>query len=129
MKRKIILIIISMMFAAYCKAQHYDSSRLYDLGLPDSKELSDSLSIAIPCLIVGFIICWITMWGKKHKENNSNKEVSYIGCGGCLIMAVGGFFLMPLLAYVELAGMALFYLFLIITIILGLYYWLKEKIQ
>lgn len=118
-----------MIFAMCCKAQHYDSSRLYDWGLPDSKELSDSLSIAIPCLIVGFIICWVTMWGKSHKENDSNEEVSYIGCGGCLIMVVGGFFLMPLLAYVELAGMALFYLVLIISIILGIIFWLKDKLH
>lgn len=117
-----------MLYVIYCNAQRYDSKRLYDWGLPDSKELTDSLSVAIPCLIIGFIICWITMWRKPHTENGSTEKVSYIGCGGCLIMAVGGFFLMPLLAYVELAGMALFYVFLIVAIILGVFYWLKEKL-
>ena len=126
--KKCCLIITSMLYVVYCNAQRYDSKRLYDWGLPDSKELTDSLSVAIPCLIIGFIICWITMWGKPHTENGSTEKVSYIGCGGCLIMAVGGFFLMPLLAYVELAGMTLFYVFLIVAIILGVFYWLKEKL-
>lgn len=108
-------------------AQRYDSKRLYDFGLADSKELSHSLSIAIPCLIVGFIICWVTMWGRPQAENPDDK-VSYIGCGGCLIMAVGGFFLLPLLAYVELAGQALFYLVLIIGAIFAIFSWLKKNL-
>ena len=33
----------------------------------------------------------------------------FIGCGGCLLMVEGGFFLLPLLAYVELAGIIFLY--------------------
>ena len=126
--KKITLSTISLLFSCHCAAQQYDSGRLYDFGLPGSKELSHSLAIAIPCLIVGFLICWITMWGRPQSQDNPDK-VTYIGCGGVLIMAVGGFFLLPLLAYVELAWHTLFIITIIICIICAIYKWIKNKIK
>ena len=68
------------------------------------------------------------MWREPRTEKGSEEKVSYLGCGGCLIMAVGGLFLVPLLAYVELAWITLFYVFLIVAIILVFFYWLKGKL-
>lgn len=125
--KKYYLLLFSVLLSSYCTAQRYDSGRLYEFGLADSKELSHSLLIAIPCLIVGFIICWITMWGRPQEQKSPDDKLSYIGCGGCLIMAIGGFFLLPLLAYVELGVQVLFYVVLIGAAIIALYNWLKKK--
>lgn len=128
MKR--LFLVIGLFFSSYyCIAQRYGNERLYDFGLADSKELSHSLSIAIPCLVIGFIICWVTMWGRPEAQNKSDDKVSYFGCGGCLIMAIGGFFLLPLLAYVELAGKIIFYIVLIIVSIFAIYNWIKNKLK
>ena len=94
----------------------YDRGRLYDFGLPDGKETGDSLVIAIPLLIIGFIICWFTMWSDSNRTTGENKTKDYLGCGGCLIMVIGGFFLLPLLTWVE----AIFSSVLSILIVIGI---------
>lgn len=124
--KRFFLIIALFSFAVYCFATRYDSTRLFDFGLASSKELSNSLSVAIPCLLVGFIICWFTMWRKPNEKQDS--VVSCIGCGGCLTMAIGFFFLLPLLAYVELIGMTLFYIVVIVLAIWGICVWIKDKL-
>lgn len=126
MKRFLFLIVLYV-FHVYCMAQRYDGTRLYDFGLADSKELSHTLSIAIPCLLIGFVICWFTMWRKPQAQSGSDDKTSYVGCGGCLIMAVGFFFLLPLLAYVELAVQSIFGVAFIIIVVLGIFSWIKNK--
>ncbi|MBQ3946063.1 MAG: hypothetical protein II670_10730 [Alphaproteobacteria bacterium] len=124
--KRLLFFIVLYVFHVYCMAQRYDGTRLYDFGLADSKELSHTLSIAIPCLLIGFVICWFTMWRKPNEKQNS--VVSCIGCGGCLTMAIGFFFLLPLLAYVELIGMTLFYIVVIVLAIWGICVWIKDKL-
>ena len=100
MKQKRLLSAILMFsYALYVYAQHgYDSGHLYDFGLPDGDEVGSSLLKAIPFLVIGFLICWAAWW-RKSKQNSS--DPSYWGCLGCLSFAVGGAFLLPLLAWVE----------------------------
>ncbi len=124
--KRLLFFIVLYVFHVYCMAQRYDGTRLYDFGLADSKELSHTLSIAIPCLLIGFVICWFTMWRKPNEKQDS--VVSCIGCGGCLTMAIGFFFLLPLLAYVELIGMTLFYIVVIVLAIWGICVWIKDKL-
>ncbi|MDY6438884.1 MAG: hypothetical protein SPK85_07205 [Prevotella sp.] len=126
--KRIVVTLYVYLLSCYCLAQRYDDSRLYDFGLADSKELSHSLSIAIPCLVLGFIICWVTMWGRPQAQSNPDDKLSYLGCGGCLIMAIGGFFLLPLLAYVELAVQVLVSIAFIIVCIYAIYSWIKSKL-
>ena len=124
--KRLLFFIVLYVFHVYCMAQRYDGTRLYDFGLADSKELSHTLSIAIPCLLIGFVICWFTMWRKPNEKQDS--VVSCIGCGGCSTMAIGFFFLLPLLAYVELIGMTLFYIVVIVLAIWGICVWIKDKL-
>ena len=124
--KRLLFFIVLYVFHVYCMAQRYDGTRLYDFGLADSKELSHTLSIAIPCLLIGFVICWFAMWRKPNEKQDS--VVSCIGCGGCLTMAIGFFFLLPLLAYVELIGMTLFYIVVIVLAIWGICVWIKDKL-
>lgn len=124
--KRLLFFIVLYVFHVYCMAQRYDGTRLYDFGLADSKELSHTLSIAIPCLLIGFVICWFTMWRNPNEKQDS--VVSCIGCGGCLTMAIGFFFLLPLLAYVELIGMTLFYIVVIVLAIWGICVWIKDKL-
>ncbi len=124
--KRLLFFIVLYVFHVYCMAQRYDGTRLYDFGLADSKELSHTLSIAIPCLLIGFVICWFTMCRKPNEKQDS--VVSCIGCGGCLTMAIGFFFLLPLLAYVELIGMTLFYIVVIVLAIWGICVWIKDKL-
>jgi len=84
-----------------CFAQRRPTERSFEvIGLPDGDEIGNSLKIAIPLIIIGLLIAYIFMWSKTgtDKENNT---YSYIGCLGIIIVAVGAFFLLPLLAWVE----------------------------
>lgn len=78
-----------------------DNRRSYEVwGLPDGDEVGSSLKIAIPLLIVGFLIAYIFMWSANDKEKKSDTSTN-IGCFGIIVMAVGAFFLLPLLTWVE----------------------------
>lgn len=101
MKKKYLILLSLFICNQLLSQTGYDRGRLYDFGLPDGKETGDSLVIAIPLLIIGFIICWFTMWSDPNRTTGDNKTKDYLGCGGCLIMVIGGFFLIPLLAWVE----------------------------
>ncbi|MBQ6228450.1 MAG: hypothetical protein IJK08_07815 [Prevotella sp.] len=104
----IIFLIISNIILAY------GEGRLYDFGLPKGEEVGNSLIIAIPLLIIGFIICWFTMWNDDKKERSKAEQNT--GCVGCLIMLIGGAFLIPLLAWVE----ALFSSVLGVVVVIGI---------
>jgi hypothetical protein len=99
--KKIILVTFSILSSIFSFGQRGGSARSYEIiGLAKGDEIADSLKIAIPLLIVGFLIAYIFMWSKnaQSKENNSSTN---IGCLGLVIMAIGAFFLMPLLAWFE----------------------------
>jgi len=84
-----------------CYAQRRPSKRSFEvIGLPDGDKIADSLKIAIPLLIVGFLIAYIFMWSKKDKDKIDNVSTN-IGCFGIIVMAVGAFFLLPLFAWFE----------------------------
>lgn len=75
--------------------------RSYEIiGLPDGDEIGKSLTIAIPLLIIGFLIAYGFMWSKKDNEKVNNASTN-IGCLGVIIMGIGFFFLLPLLAWFE----------------------------
>ena len=120
-----------MLFNIVSFAQRYSSERSYDIiGLPEGDEIGDSLKKAIPLLLIGFIIAYIFMWSKKAQSAN-NSSSQNIGCLGIIIMAIGAFFLLPLLAWVEYifvniatVGFAIFIVGIIIFII---YSALKKK--
>ena len=117
--KKLFLILALALFAVMPFAQRgYDGTHLYDLGLPDGEEVGSSLLKAIPLLLIGFLICWFTMWRKEKQESGS--EPSNWGCVGCAIMVVGGFFLLPLLAWVELIFQSALGIGIAIAVVVGI---------
>jgi len=99
--KKIFTIALSLLSSIICFAQRGGTERSYEIiGLADGDEIGESLKIAIPLLIVGFLIAYIFMWSKKDTSKTSNASAN-IGCLGIIIMAIGAFFLLPLLAWVE----------------------------
>ena len=117
MKR--LLLIINLIFISITSfAQRYDNTRLSDLfRLPNGEEIGESLIIAIPLLIIGFLIAYVTMWSKANQEKSDN-EFSYVGCGGIILMIIGFVLLLPLLAWVEVIGMVLVDIAIVIGIII-----------
>lgn len=117
MKR--LLLIINLIFISITSfAQRYDNTRLSDIfGLPNGEEIGENLIIAIPLLIIGFLIAYVTMWSKANQKK-SNNESSYVGCGGIILMIIGFFFLLPLLAWIEVIGMVLVDIAIVIGIII-----------
>jgi len=100
MKNKILTLIL-LLFTTGLYAQRRYSERSYEVtGLPNGDEIGDSLIIAIPLLLVGFLIAYAFTWSKKDIDKASNTSTS-IGCFGMIIMAVGAFFLLPLLTWLE----------------------------
>lgn len=91
-----------------------------DIGLPDGDEISESLAIALPLILFGFVITYISTRSEKSKNQGSNW-----GCLGIIILLIGGFFLLPLLAWVEVIFSSILSLglcLIIIGIIVGLIY-------
>ncbi len=108
-------------------AQRYPTKRSYEIiELPDVSEIGEALKIAIPLLAIGFLIAYVFMWNKKSQEKES--KLQSVGCLGIILMGVGIFFLLPLLAWVELIfvsalsiGIALIVIILIIVLIYSLF--------
>lgn len=99
--KKILLITLTTLSNLFCLGYQGGYERSYEIiGLAKGDEIADSLKVAIPLLILGFLIAYIFMWSKnaRSKENNSSTN---IGCLGLVIMAIGAVFLMPLLAWFE----------------------------
>lgn len=116
MKRIVIQILIYSM-PMLCFARRYGNPHLYEFGLPSGEEVGTSLLKAIPLLVIGFIIAYACMWSKKEGEKTSN-----FGCVGIVIMAIGGIFLLPLLAYVELIFQSVLGIVFLIGIIVAVCY-------
>ena len=101
MKNKLLTLILLLFTTALSAQRRYPEKRSYEvIGLPDGDEIGESLMIAIPLLLIGFLIAYAFMWSKKDTDKVSDTS-SNIGCFGIVIMAVGAFFLLPLLAWVE----------------------------
>lgn len=116
--KRLYTLLLIFTFSLLSKAQHgYDSGHLYDFGLPDGKEVGDSLLKAIPLLLIGFLICWFTMWSKEKQESGNGSNWGFLGCG---LMIVGGFFLLPLLAWVELLFQSALGIAIVIAIIIAI---------
>lgn len=99
--KKIYVTALIMLTSFICLAQPGVTERSYEvIGLADGDEIAKSLKIAIPFLIIGFLIVYIFMWPKKNSSKTSDAS-TYVGCLGIIIMAIGAFFLFPLLAWVE----------------------------
>jgi hypothetical protein len=99
--KKLSITALAMLTSIICFAQRGGTERTYEIiGLADGDEIAESLKIAIPLIIVGFLIAYIFMWSKKEASNTSDASTN-IGCLGIIIMAIGAFFLLPLLAWVE----------------------------
>ncbi|WP_130736934.1 hypothetical protein [Flavobacterium sp. J27] len=99
--KKLFTTVLTMLTSIICFAQRGGTERSYEaIGLADGDEIAESLKIAIPLLIVGFLIAYIFMWSKKDTSKTDDASTN-IGCFGIIIMAVGAFFLLPLLAWVE----------------------------
>lgn len=99
--KKILTTTLTMLTSIICLAQHVGTKRSYEvIGLADGDKIAESLKIAIPLLIVGFLIAYIFMWSKKDTSKTDGASTN-IGCFGMIIMAVGAFFLLPLLSWAE----------------------------
>lgn len=119
--KRLLLLFLTVLATASTYAQRgYDGSHLYDFGLPDGKEVGDSLLKAIPLLIIGFIILYTT----------SKMESTYLGCLGTILMIIGGIFLLPLLAWVEYIFQSALSIGIVIAVVVGGIYaivnWLKK---
>ena len=101
LKKFITTALLTFLSNIVCFSQRRPSKRSFEvIGLPDTDNIAGSLTIAIPLLIFGFLIAYIFMWSKKDKDKIDNVSTN-IGCFGIIIMGVGAFFLLPLLAWFE----------------------------
>lgn len=116
MKNKILTLIL-FFFCTLIHAQRRYSERSYEVtGLPDGDEVGESLLIAIPLLLVGFLIAYGFMWSKKEPNKASDTSTN-IGCFGVIIMAIGVFFLFPLLTWVEYIFVSIYSIGIVIVVV------------
>jgi hypothetical protein len=112
-------------------AQRGYSVRSYEaFGLPDGDEVGESLKVAIPLLLIGFLIAYIFMWSKKDTSKVSDASTN-VGCFGVIIMAVGILFLFPLLTWIEYIFVNImtlgFAIVIVGVIIFAIYSWLSKE--
>jgi len=128
---KIYLTLSSVLASITCFAQRgRRSERSFEvIGLPDGGEIGEALKISIPLLVIGFLIAYIFMWSKKD-NSKTDAPSTYIGCVGVIMMLVGAFFLLPLLAWAELIFTSIFSIVIVViavAVIIGLIYSLFKK--
>lgn len=126
MVKRVGCLFMSVLFPILGMAQRYTERGYEVIGLADGEEITESLAIGIPLLLVGFLIAYIFMWSKSEEEKREGKG-STIGCIGVIIMGIGFIFLLPLLAWIEAIGMILFSAIVVIILICALWAWLTGK--
>jgi hypothetical protein len=101
--KKQFLLLTSFIYYLQAHAQRRSSPRSFEVnGLPDADEVGKYLLIAIPFLLVGFIIAYISWWGKtEEKRNDNSSSANNFGCFGMVLIGIGVVCLVPLLAWVE----------------------------
>lgn len=88
--KKVLPILSSLIYVTNAFGQR-DNRRSYEvIGLPKGDEVSESLIIAIPLIIIGFLICYFTWWSKDaQKARDSSSSTSSgkdtFGCLGVIV--------------------------------------------
>lgn len=76
--KKLFTTALTMLSSIICFAQRGGTERSYEvIGLADGDEIAESLKIAIPLLIVGFLIAYIFMWSKKDTSKTDDASKKY----------------------------------------------------
>ena len=116
---KLLFIFITSTIAIPLMARRSVTQRSYEiLGLSNSKEISESLKVGIPLLLIGFIIAYVFMWGREKKDG----PYTNIGFIGFVLMIIGGVYLIPLLTWVEYIFVSLYSVFITLLILAVLLY-------
>lgn len=114
--------------------------RTYEIfGLQKWNEVLASVVTALPIILTGFLLCYFLWWGKWAQRRRKNKQDSRLavedgfGCAGLVIMAIGVFFLLPLIAWFEVVvhGIIVFVMAVLVAgtlIVLGVG-WLWGRIK
>lgn len=125
--KKLFATMISILINIICFAQRGEIERTYEvIGLPNSKVITKSLKVAIPLLVIGFLIAYIFMWRKKDISKVDNTSTN-IGCFGVIIMAIGIVYLLPLLAWVEYIFVSMMTIGFIVALIYAIYSAFRKK--
>ena len=98
--KKVLTTILATILVNVLLAQRSTGPRSFEaIGLPDGNDITESLMIAIPLLVVGFLLAYGFIWSKDDEQVSETSE--NIGCFGIILMGVGGFCLFPLLTWLE----------------------------
>jgi predicted membrane channel-forming protein YqfA (hemolysin III family) len=115
--KRIFLTTFTNLISVVCFSQRGVTERSYEtVGLLNGDQILDSLKIAIPLIVVGFLIANNFVWSKKDTDKIDETSTK-IGCFGIIIMAGGVFFLLPLLSWVEFIFVNLMYLGIAIFVV------------
>ncbi|MDP1815437.1 MAG: hypothetical protein Q8K92_13395 [Leadbetterella sp.] len=107
------------------------TERTYDIiGLPSKSEIWGSLKIALPFILVGLIISYLSFW-KKRSNSELSSSTQNVGCFGMILIFIGGIFVMPLWAWIEyffISAVKISLVFILIGILVfALYSKIKDK--
>ena len=102
------------------------TERTYEIiGLQNGDKILEALKTGIPIIFVGIVVMYLSTLGNKNSQNTIGNS---FGCIGILIVVLGAFFLLPLLAWIEYAIVNFIVLAIILIIICIIIYWLYNSI-
>ncbi|MCK0114660.1 hypothetical protein [Gelidibacter sp. F63206] len=95
------MIFILSFFSSF--SQSRSSKRTFEFfDISDGNGILDSLITGGPIFLVGFLIAYSVWWSKTDKEKRdlTNSQNNW-GCFGVILIFIGLFFLLPLIALLE----------------------------
>lgn len=131
MKKLTKLILILSFFNSF--SQSRSSKRTYEFfDISDGNGIWDSIITGGPIVLVGFLIAYSVWWSKtdKERQNLTNSQNNW-GCFGVILIFIGLFFLLPLIALLEFLFVSIWSIIwgiiIIGAIVIGIYSLINKK--
>lgn len=113
---------------AFAQRANRYNTRSYDIiGFPKGDEIVKGLLIALPFLIIGFLIAYFFLWRKSNDRKSEDKSSSTMGCFGIILMGIGIFCTAPLWPYLEAIWMIIASVVFLICLVAIIWQWITSK--
>lgn len=128
--KKTQIALLSLGYGIVAYAQHPGPRSFEVTGLPDSKEIMETLPAGIGFLILGIILVAIAISHNKDDGTPSDDPVDKIKLGcGCASLIAAGVCLLPLLAWIEFGFVTLISVVAVLCAAYLALHWIYEQIK
>lgn len=128
--KRLIIQLILLLFPFSAFAQHPGPRSFEVTGLPDGKEVMETLPAGLGYIALGIILIAIIVRRGNQNDNSMDSPVEkgLFGCG-CLSLIIGVVYLVPLLTWIEYGFVSVVCIIAIISVVIIAINWIINQFK